>query len=95
MKILIDYLNNQKLVKKYLYKNTWLSGCSTYVSPITCCETYIFLEWASDKNIFNKFIQKVVNENADLIESGYFSKGDGSCPSEIIFNFKKKIEIDT
>ena len=85
----IAYLNKQKLVKKYLYKHTWLSGSSTLVYPVSIWEKSrrIELQWASDKRIFNKFLKRVMTDNADFIVRAIFKKSDGSCPSSLIFYF--------
>lgn len=57
----IEYLKNQKNVKKHLETGCWLSGSSTMVYPITVWEQskQIVLQWKSDKNIFGKFIERV------------------------------------
>lgn len=81
----ISDLSKEKLIKKYLYEYTWLSGSSTTVYPIVVSPNYITLQWKSDKNIFKKFIERIVKENSDLLVSGYFTKSDGSCPSTITF----------
>lgn len=84
----IEDFKREKLTQKYLYKYTWLSGCSTTVYPITIWENEIVFQWESSKNIFNKFISRIVKENADLFSKGLFWKSDGSCPSTITFYFK-------
>lgn len=55
----IDNFLKEPLTKKYLYNNTWLSGSSTYVSPIAIWKKEIVFQWGSDKNIFNKFIKRI------------------------------------
>ena len=84
----IEDFKKEKLAQKYLYKYTWLSGSSTTVYPITIYEDSIEIQWESDKNIFGKFIDRIVNNNADLFSKGFFWKSDGSCPSTITFCFK-------
>ena len=85
----IESFLKEKLAKKYLIKNCWLSGSSTEVYPITITEKSITFQWSSDRNIFNKFIDKIVKNNSDLFEYGSFWKSDGSCPSTITFYFRK------
>lgn len=85
----INSFLKEKLTKKYLIKNSWLSGSSTYVSPITITDRNITFQWDSDRNIFNKFIERIVKNNNDLFEYGSFWKSDGSCPSTISFYFRK------
>ena len=85
----IEDFKKEKLVQKYLYKYTWLSGSSTTVYPITIWKDYIEIQWSSDKNIFKKFIDRIVNNNADMFTNGLFWKSDGSCPSNIKLYFCK------
>lgn len=86
---MINELHHDKLVQKYLYKHTWLSGCSTEVCPIMIFdENSIILQWDSDKNIFNKFIKRYIKKYSDVISDGWFWKSDGSCPSTITFEIK-------
>lgn len=89
IKEFIDKLKTEPLVSKYLYKQPWVSGSTTTVNPIMVWANQIELQWDSDKRIFGKFIQRIVNANNDIISSGTFWKSDGSCPSTIIFYLKK------
>ena len=89
----IEDLKKEKLVQKYLYGYARLSGSSTNVYPITIWKESIVLQWKSDKSIFDKFIQRVVDKNSDIFSDGLFWKSDGSCPSTITFYFKDKIEL--
>ena len=89
IKEFIDKLKAEPLVSKYLYKHPWVSGSTTTVNPIMVWANQIELQWDSDKRIFGKFIQRIVNANSDIISSGTFWKSDGSCPSTIIFYLKK------
>ena len=89
----IEDLKKEKLVQKYLYEYTRLSGSSTNVYPITIWKESIVLQWKSDKSIFDKFIQRVVDKNSDIFSDGLFWKSDGSCPSTITFYFKDRIEL--
>lgn len=88
IKEFIDKLKAEPLVSK-LYKQPWVSGSTTTVNPIMVWANQIELQWNSDKRIFGKFIQRIVNANSDIISSGTFWKSDGSCPSTIIFYLKK------
>lgn len=83
----IEDFKKEKLVQKYLYDCTWISGCCTTVYPITICEDSIEIQWKSDKNIFEKFINRIVKNNIDIFSKGFFWKSDGSCPSVLIFCF--------
>ena len=86
----INSFLKEKLTKKYLINNSWLSGSSTKVYPITISDRAITFQWDSDRNIFNKFIDRIVKNNNDLFEYGSFWKSDGSCPSTISFYFRKE-----
>jgi len=90
IKRFIADLQKEKMVDKYLYPYTWLSGSSTNVRPITVWHRYIELQWNSRKRMFDKFIDKTVRDNSDLLSDGSFCKGDGSCPATIIFYFNKE-----
>lgn len=86
----IKEFTKEKLVKKYLYSRTWLSGSSTTVYPITVWKREIVCQWKSDKRIFDTFINRIVEKHSDLFNYGYFYKTDGSCPSALIFRFKEE-----
>lgn len=83
----ITEFQNEKLVTKYLYEHTWLSGSSTTVRPITIWSREIDVQWKCDKRIFDRFIDRIIAKNSDLFKSGVFWKTDGSCPSRIVFFF--------
>lgn len=90
MEQFIEEIKKEKLVQKYLCKHIWTSGSSTEVYPIIIWQNEIELQWNSDKSIFDKFINKMVEKHKDIIEYGMFWKSDGSCPSRIIFGLKKE-----
>lgn len=83
----IEEFKNEKIVKKNIYEYAWLSGSSTMVHPITIWRNDIEIQWKSNKDIFNRFIDRMVEKYSDLFECGYFWKTDGSCPSRIVFRF--------
>lgn len=87
-----DFVTNftqEPLVKKYLYRGVWVSGCQTTVHPITIDRNSIRIQWNCDKKIFQKFINRIVEKNSDIFSDGVFWKSDGSCPSTITFYFRK------
>jgi hypothetical protein len=86
----LEKIKREPLVKKYMYEYTWLSGSSTYVSPISIyyVSSTITIQWKSHKNIFNKFIQRIIDNSEGFLIDGYFAKNDDSCPAEIVFKFK-------
>lgn len=87
----IEEIQSEKIVQKNLCNRTWLSGSSTIVYPITVWKEEIVFQWESNKRIFDKFINRVVEKYSDLFEYGYFWKSDGSCPSTITFRLKKAL----
>lgn len=91
----IEELKEEEMVKKNLYKFTWLSGSSTTVYPISIYyESFptssVVLQWDND-NRCTKFVNKIVKKYANILERGYFWKSDGSCPSTITFWLKENI----
>lgn len=85
----IKEFKEEPIVRKNIYTNIWLSGSSTEVIPITVGQKEIVFQWKSDRNIFDKFINRIVKKYNDLFAYGYFWKSDGSCPSTITFKFKE------
>lgn len=89
IKDFVGQFTQEPLVKKYLTKHLWLSGSQTVVHPITIDNKCIRVQWDCDKQIFQKFIQRIVAKNNDIFSGGVFWKSDGSCPSTITFYFKE------
>ena len=91
-KILED-MQKDILIQKYLYQFTWLSGCNTKVYPISAHYKNdkikdIIIQLKTDKNYFNKLLERY-KKKYKSIEYCYFSKSDGSCPSQLVFIFKE------
>ncbi len=87
----IEEFKKEKVVQKNLYNATWLSGSSTTVYPITVWQKEIVCQWKSDRKIFDRFINRIVEKYSGLFECGYFWKSDGSCPSTITFRLKESL----
>lgn len=85
----INDIENNSFVKKHLIDYTWISGENTIVYPIKEWIDRLEIQWNTDRPC-KKWIDKIVNQNKDLLEYGYFSKSDGSCPSYICFVYKDK-----
>ena len=85
---IIEEITNDKMFSKYIKGDTWLSGSSTTVYPITISEVskQIVFQLNTDKGIFNKFIERTCKKY-DKLKKGYFWKSDGSCPSTITFYY--------
>lgn len=95
IKDIVKNIQNEKLVKKYIKQTYWVSGTSTYVYPIQVLKDRIVLQWNSDKKLFDKFITRFVEKHRNLLNSGYFWKSDGSCPSTITFYLKETVDDDS
>lgn len=85
---LVKEIKKDRMIQKYLYPYTWLSGESTTVYPTTIWEESKQIEFQlnTDKRIFAKFIERVCNKYEE-IEKGYYWHSDGSCPSTITFYY--------
>lgn len=93
MNILED-IKKDKLIQKYMYKYTWISGESTTVYPIMVyrCKSYIIditIQIDTKRNYFKKLIERYMNKYKN-IEYAYFSKTDNSCPSYLYFKLKEE-----
>lgn len=86
-KEILKIIESDNLIKKYLYKDHWMSGSSTVVYPITVYRATIEIQLLTYKNVFNKCIDRIVKASEGLLSDGLFSKGDGSCPPKLIFYF--------
>lgn len=91
-KILID-LQKDKLINKYLYQYKRLSGNNTTVYPISAKYknnkiNEIIIQINTQRNYFKKLIERYQN-NYKNINYIYFTKNDGTCPSELVFKFKE------
>lgn len=93
MEEIIEELQSDKLIQKYLYKYTWLSGSNTNVSPITIWRNKdesireIVIQLDNDKNVYNKLIERY-KAKYKCIDYAYFDRSDGSCPSSLVFKMK-------
>lgn len=85
-----NLLEEEKLIKKYLRKYTWLSGSSTIVSPITIYRDEIVFQLDNNRNVFNKLIDRVLKKY-DFIKYMSYWKSDGSCPNTLTIWFKEGV----
>ena len=93
MEKILKEIQKDKLINKYLYQYTWLSGCNTKVYPISARYEKnkikeITIQIKTKKNYFKKLIERYKSKYKN-INYGYFAKNDNSCPSELIFKFKE------
>ena len=93
MNNILEDIKNDKLINKYLYKYTWLSGSSTPVYPIEIYKDKevwkeIRIQINTNKNVFNKLIERYKNKYKE-IEHILFFKSDGSCPAVLMFKLNE------
>lgn len=86
-KELLKALEAEQIINKYMYKGTWLSGSSTTVYPITFWKSNVEIQLNTRKNLFEKFIDRFVEQHGDLVISGNFCKYDESCPATLTFDY--------
>lgn len=89
IKELSEMIARDSLIKKHVYKGTWISGSSTEVYPITVWRSDITVQLQTKRNLFRACIKRIVSASGGLLEDGYFSRGDGSCPARLVFLLKK------
>ncbi len=84
-KELLVALKAEPLINKYMYKDTWTSGSSTTVYPITFWKSEVEIQINTKKNVFEKFIDRFIKQHGDLVLAGSFCKMDDSCPATLTF----------
>jgi hypothetical protein len=79
-------------IGRYIYKHTWLSGCSTEVHPVEIFhrrDTYdITIQLTSNRNYFSGTIKSFQKKYKDITSMRY-CKHDGSCPNTLSIIIKK------
>lgn len=86
---IVDFCTKDKVLKKYIYPHTWVSGCVTDVYPIGI--HYNSIEIQLDVGVteymlrgtMNRIKNKFAEDKLDLI----YWKTDGSCPSTLTIYF--------
>ena len=87
-----NQIANSKFIERYAMKDTWLSGCTTEVYPISAwmpscthdgsIRIEIQLDCFKGLRGINKALDKLVREiGEELVLKHYISKYDGSCPN--------------
>ena len=84
IKQFVTMLQKEPIVKRNLLDHTWISGSQTEVHPITLMQYEIELQWKSNREP-KQWIDTMVKKSNGIIQYGYFSRSDGSCPSRIVF----------
>ena len=96
---LIEVLKKDPLVKKNLYEYTqqigtttvypievWLGDPTSHVNSGT-----ITLQWTSRRNIYDKFIERIVRSYPELLERGIYDNHYQECWPTITFYLKPEI----
>lgn len=77
---------SEKTIRKHVIDYTWLSGCSTNVSPIMMYSKDVEVHVDTHNSFyFRNAIKRVLSAYPHIFKNGYFCKSDGSCPSYIRF----------
>ncbi len=84
----VSWLMEQGIVQNNLCQTIWMSGENTEVFPVTICQQSVELQWESDYDPAD-WIKETVEKFQDIVQYGYFSKSDGSCPSCVAFQLKE------
>lgn len=89
IKEFVAIIKQQPEIKR-LYPNTWTSGSSTTVYPITVSQDDISLQRGSGrepKNFRERMEQ--LGKEMGIIKYSYWARNDGSCPPEVVFKLAK------
>ena len=93
VRCLIDAIKSNKRIDARIYKDSWVSGSSTIVTPITIWgmpvrEVRVQLKDA--KHFPLKTAQKIADEFSGIVSRIALVKNDGSCPAELVFYTKQE-----
>lgn len=93
VRCLIDAIKSNKRIGARIYKDSWVSGSSTIVTPITIWgmpvrEVRVQLKDA--KHFPLKTAQKIADEFSGIVSRISLVKNDGSCPAELVIYTKQE-----
>ena len=93
VRCLIDAIKSNKRIDARIYKDSWVSGSSTIVTPITIWgmpvrEVRVQLKDA--KHFPLKSAQKIADEFSGIVSRIALVKNDGSCPAELVIYTKQE-----
>ena len=93
VRCLIDAIKSNKRIDARIYKDSWVSGSSTIVTPITIWgmpvrEVRVQLKDA--KHFPLKTAQKIADEFSGIVSRIALVKNDGSCPAELVIYTKQE-----
>ncbi len=78
-------LKQDTIYQRNVYTHPWLNRMSNI--PIQIWPDTITIQWRSDRDVYKKWINRMVKNSNGLIKSGMFTKSDGINPSTINFYF--------
>ena len=89
VRCLIDAIKSNKRIDARIYKDSWVSGSSTIVTPITIWgmpvrEIRVQLKVNGAKHFPLKTAQKIADEFSGIVSRISLVKNDGSCPAELV-----------
>ena len=93
VRCLIDAIKSNKRIGARIYKDSWVSGSSTIVTPITIWgmpvrEVRVQLKDA--KHFPLKTAKKIADEFSGIVSRISLVKNDGSCPAELVIYTKQE-----
>ena len=93
VRCLIDAIKSNKRIDARIYKDSWVSGSSTIVTPITIWGMpvrEIRVQLKDAKHFPLKTAQKIADEFSGIVSRISLVKNDGSCPAELVFYTKQE-----
>ena len=93
VRCLIAAIKSNKRIDARIYKDSWVSGSSTIVTPITIWGMpvrEIRVQLKDAKRFPLKTAQKIADEFSGIVSRISLVKNDGSCPAELVFYTKQE-----
>ena len=93
VRCLIDAIKSNKRIDARIYKDSWVSGSSTIVTPITIWGMpvrEIRVQLKDAKHFPLKTAQKIADEFSGIVSRISLVKNDGSCPAELVIYTKQE-----
>ena len=93
VRCLIDAIKSNKRIDARIYKDSWVSGSSTIVTPITICGMpvrEVRVQLRDAKRFPLKTAQKIADEFSGIVSRIALVKNDGSCPAELVIYTKQE-----
>lgn len=87
---IVNIIKNDPAFIKHGRHDTWISGSSTVVYPISIWteSKEIIIQWGKlDKRVIYPFMSRIIRASEGFITDADLWETDGSCPSRITFYF--------